>query len=121
MLRTSRAKGVVRGGGGWWVGSAHEVGAYELFTRQRQKVGRRDAARPRQQTAYGIRHTAYGIRSVGSLKTYRLTNLKLPGAPGVLLRAEGADAEEVLVAGEVDFDGDGGAVIGEGCGKIGTL
>ena len=56
-----------------------------------------------------------------AFKTYRLTNFKLPGVPGVLLRAEGEDAEEVFVAGEVDFDSDGFAVVGEGCGNIGTL
>lgn len=32
---------------------------------------------------------------------------------GGLLRAGGADAEEVFVAGEVDFDADGFAVVGE--------
>ncbi len=36
-----------------------------------------------------------------------------------LLGAEGAEAEEAFVAGEVDFDFDGRAVVGEGHRKIG--
>jgi len=55
--------------------------------------------------AYGKGHTDWPL--LPAFKTYRLTNLKLPGVPGLLLRADGADAEEVLVAGEVDFDGHG--------------
>ena len=47
------------------------------------------------------------------------TRWKTCGASAVsggtgLLRAEGAEAEEAFVAGEVDFDFDGRAVVGEG-------
>ena len=38
---------------------------------------------------------------------------------GGLLGAEGAEAEEVCVAGKLDFDVDGCAVVGEGHRKIG--
>ena len=41
------------------------------------------------------------------------------GAQGGLLRAEGADTEEVFVARKVDFDFNGFAVVGERRGKIG--
>lgn len=37
----------------------------------------------------------------------RLVSLKLPAGPGVLLQAKGADAQELFVAGEVDFGFEG--------------
>jgi hypothetical protein len=54
----------------------------------------------------GVAHTAKGVRGWRGLRWRGL------------LRAEGAEAEEAFVAGEVDLDCDRRAVVGEGHRKI---